>query len=135
MSTPGDFGMNGKKPLPNFKDFYSHTFCDYAVVYVGLWNVRQLAKISLVHIQNFGGVASRVPWGWRDSYGKTGDFGRVGSSIHVRRSSPYLGLFRALFRLSLGLQSITLMQQKLESGSDIYIGAYCYGVKTYYNQQ
>ena len=24
------------------------------------------------------GVASRVPWGWRDSYGKTGNFGRVG---------------------------------------------------------
>ena len=26
----------------------------------------------------WGGVASRVPWGWRDSYGKTGNFGRVG---------------------------------------------------------
>ena len=26
----------------------------------------------------FEGVASRVLWGWRDSYGKTGDFGRVG---------------------------------------------------------
>ena len=26
----------------------------------------------------WGGVASRVPWGWRDSYGKTGKFGRVG---------------------------------------------------------
>ena len=25
-----------------------------------------------------GGVASRVPWGWRDSYGKTGNFGRMG---------------------------------------------------------
>ena len=24
-----------------------------------------------------GGVASRVPCGWRDSYGKTGNFGRV----------------------------------------------------------
>ena len=24
------------------------------------------------------GVASGVPWGWRDSYGKTGNFGRVG---------------------------------------------------------
>ena len=23
-----------------------------------------------MHVQNFGGVASRVPWGWRDSYGK-----------------------------------------------------------------
>ena len=33
---------------------------------------------SPVHVQNFGGVASRVPWGWRDSYGKTGNFGRVG---------------------------------------------------------
>ena len=26
----------------------------------------------------FGGAASRVPWGCRDSYGKTGNFGRVG---------------------------------------------------------
>ena len=26
----------------------------------------------------FWGVASRVPWGWGDSYGKTGNFGRVG---------------------------------------------------------
>ena len=25
----------------------------------------------------FGRVASRVPWGWRDSYGKMGNFGRV----------------------------------------------------------
>ena len=35
----------------------------------------------MVHVQNFflgGGVASGVPWGWRDSYGKTGNFGRVG---------------------------------------------------------
>ena len=31
-----------------------------------------------MHVQNFGGVANRVPWGWRDSYGKTGNFGRVG---------------------------------------------------------
>ena len=59
MSTPeeyheytGDFGMNGETPLPNFKDFYSHTFCDYAVLYVGLWNVRQLVKISLLGSQS-----------------------------------------------------------------------------------
>ena len=26
----------------------------------------------------FWGVASRVPWGWRDSYGEIGNFGRVG---------------------------------------------------------
>ena len=26
----------------------------------------------------WGGVASRVPWGWRDSYRKKGNFGRVG---------------------------------------------------------
>ena len=26
----------------------------------------------------WGGVASRVPWRWRDSYAKTGNFGRVG---------------------------------------------------------
>ena len=33
-----------------------------------------------MHVQNLGGggVASRVSWGWRDSYGKTGNFGRVG---------------------------------------------------------
>ena len=35
-----------------------------------------------MHVQNYfffaGGVASRVPWGWRGSYGKTGNFGRVG---------------------------------------------------------
>ena len=47
MSTPEDFGMNGKKPLPNFQDFCSSTFCDYPVVYVGLWNIRQLVKILL----------------------------------------------------------------------------------------
>ena len=40
----------------------------------------KISKIRLVHVQNFflGGVASRVPWGWRDSYGKTGNFGKVG---------------------------------------------------------
>ena len=32
----------------------------------------------MVHVQNFGGAASRVPRGWRNSYGKTGNFGRVG---------------------------------------------------------
>ena len=26
-----------------------------------------------VHFQNFRGVASRVPWGWRDSFGKMGN--------------------------------------------------------------
>ena len=35
MSTPRDFGKNEKKPQRNFEDFCSHTFCDYAVVYVG----------------------------------------------------------------------------------------------------
>ena len=47
MTTLGDFGTNEKKSLPNFEDFCSRTFCDYAVVYVGLWNIRQLVKISL----------------------------------------------------------------------------------------
>ena len=47
MSTPGDFGTNEKRSLPNFQDFCSRTFCDYAVVYVDFWNVRQLVKISL----------------------------------------------------------------------------------------
>ena len=35
-------------------------------------------EMAQVHIQNFGGMANRVPWGWRDSYGKMGSFGRVG---------------------------------------------------------
>ena len=52
MSYPWDFSTNGKKPLLNFKEFYYRTFCDYAVVHVGLWNVRQLAKISLSGSQN-----------------------------------------------------------------------------------
>ena len=43
----GGFWYNEKRPLPNFQDFCSHTFCDYAVVYVVLWNIRQLVKISL----------------------------------------------------------------------------------------
>ena len=47
MSTLGNFGTNEKNPSPNFEDFCSRTFCNYAVVYVGLWNIRQLAKISL----------------------------------------------------------------------------------------
>ena len=37
-----------------------------------------MKRVIQVHVQNFGGVASRVPWGWHDSYGKTGNFGRVG---------------------------------------------------------
>ena len=32
MSTLGDFGTNKKTPGPNFQDFCSSTFCDYAVV-------------------------------------------------------------------------------------------------------
>ena len=47
MSTPEDFGMNEKRPLPNFQDFCSSTSCDYAVLYVGLWNIRELVKILL----------------------------------------------------------------------------------------
>ena len=46
MSTPGNFNTNEKKPRQNFKDFCSCTFCDYAVVYVVFWNIRQLIKIS-----------------------------------------------------------------------------------------
>ena len=41
----GDFGTDKKKPLPNLGDFCSCTFCNYADVYVGLWNIRQLVKI------------------------------------------------------------------------------------------
>ena len=34
---------------------------------------------TLVHIQNFfgRGMASRVPWGWRDNYGEMENFGRM----------------------------------------------------------
>ena len=52
MSTLGDFGTNEKKSQPNFEDFCSRTFCDYAGVYVGIWNIRQLVKISLSGSQN-----------------------------------------------------------------------------------
>ena len=52
MSTLGDFGTNEKKPLPNFQNFCSRTFCDNAVVYVDLWNIRQLVKISLLGSQS-----------------------------------------------------------------------------------
>ena len=52
MSTLRDFGMNGKRPLQNFQDFCSSTFCNYAVVYVGLRNIRQLVKISLIGSQS-----------------------------------------------------------------------------------
>ena len=50
MSTPGDFGTNEKKPLSNFEDFCSRIFCDY--LYVGIWNIRQLVKISLLGSQS-----------------------------------------------------------------------------------
>ena len=40
----GDIGTNEKRPLTNFQEFCSHTFCDYAVVYAGLWNIRQLLR-------------------------------------------------------------------------------------------
>ena len=46
MSTPRDFGTNEKKPRLNFEDFCSRTFCDYAVVCVGLWNIGHFVKIS-----------------------------------------------------------------------------------------
>ena len=52
MRTPGHFGTNEKRLLPNFQDFCSRTFCYYAVVYVDLWNIRQLVKISLSGSQN-----------------------------------------------------------------------------------
>ena len=47
-----DFGTNEKKPQPDFEDFCYCTFCDYAVVYVGFWNIRQLIKISPSGSQN-----------------------------------------------------------------------------------
>ena len=37
-----------------------------------------------MHVQNFGGVASCVPWGWRDSYGKMGNFCRVGDKSMLK---------------------------------------------------
>ena len=43
----GGFVTNEKKPLPDFEDFCSCTFCDCPGVYVGLWNIRLLVKISL----------------------------------------------------------------------------------------
>ena len=48
MSTPGDFGMNGKRPRPNFQNFVQAPFATmvYAVVYVGLWNIRLWSAIN-----------------------------------------------------------------------------------------
>ena len=48
MSTPGDVGTNEGKPRPTFEDLCSRAFATFAfaVVYVGLWNIRQLVKIS-----------------------------------------------------------------------------------------
>ena len=40
----------------------------------------------------FWGVASRVPWGWCDSYGKTGNCGRVGDkSMFKMYKKPGVG--------------------------------------------
>ena len=39
----------------------------------------------------FWGVASRVPWGWRDSYGKTGNFSRVGDKSMLKKCTKKLG--------------------------------------------
>ena len=39
----------------------------------------------------FWGVASRVPWGWHDSYGKTGNFGRVGDKIMFKNAQKSWG--------------------------------------------
>ena len=36
-----------KKATTKFPGICSRTFCDYAAVYIGLWNIRQLVKISL----------------------------------------------------------------------------------------
>ena len=50
-----------------------------------------------MHVQNFffGGVASRVPWGWRDSYGEMGNFGRVGDkSIYKICTNMYKNIYK-----------------------------------------
>ena len=47
MSAPGDFGMNWKIPLLNFKIFILTPFATMQLYMFFLWNVRQLAKISL----------------------------------------------------------------------------------------
>ena len=44
----------------------------------------RIIEKNQVHIQNFGGVASRVHWGWRDSYEKTGNFVRVGDKSMLK---------------------------------------------------
>ena len=52
LSTPGGAGANEKKLSPDFEDFCSHTFCNYAVIHADLWNIRQLVKISPSGNQN-----------------------------------------------------------------------------------
>ena len=46
MSIPGISVRMRKSHDTNFEDFCSRTFGDHAVVYVGLWNIRQLVIIS-----------------------------------------------------------------------------------------
>ena len=54
---PPSYEQLSPLPTPCFKIF--------------LENPLMTPTIPLVHVQNFAGVASRVPSGWRDSYGKT----------------------------------------------------------------
>ena len=41
-------------------------------------------RVKLGARSEFWGVASRVPWGWCDSYGKTGNFVRVGDKSMLK---------------------------------------------------
>ena len=43
-----------------------------------VWDRQRESIKCTFRILGGGGVASRVPWGWRDSYGKMGSCGRVG---------------------------------------------------------
>ena len=43
-----------------------------------------LEKIVVARSEFWGRVASRVTWGWRDSYGKTRNFGRVGDKSMLK---------------------------------------------------
>ena len=77
MSAPGDFGINEKKPLPDFQDFCSRTLCDYAVVHAGIWNIRQLVKIYLSGSQRMKICAALLP-----SVGSCGRLSHCTRKVH-----------------------------------------------------
>ena len=62
---------------PGKLDKHGHNFVIFSQATGQTWNHTSAYHLST--LENFGGgVASLVPWGWSDSYRKTGNFVRVG---------------------------------------------------------